>query len=254
MALAKDQGVADRPRRLFSAERRLRAEAGVPEAAAPASADMATLLAAIEGLRAEVRSLAGEEEPQAPTAPEQDPEAEDLRSEVWMLKVNLKALFNSIQQTKREIAALRPPGADDDRLHQVSGELDAIVQSTESATNDILMAAESIESLADRIKGQAKDEHIKHVADEIAERVVNIFEACNFQDLTGQRVSKVVKTLGFVEERVETMIEIWGPDAFAELPGDMEPDDVPDDDKKLLNGPALAGEGISQDDIDKLFD
>jgi chemotaxis protein CheZ len=84
--------------------------------------------------------------------------------------------------------------------------------------------------------------------------VIHIFEACNFQDLTGQRITKVVATLKFIETHIVRMMEIWGgievfqeltPQAMAERDGD----------KKLLNGPKLDGEvgHASQDDIDALF-
>ena len=77
-------------------------------------------------------------------------------------------------------------------------------------------------------------------------------EACNFQDITGQRITKVVNTLKFVEERIDAMIEIWGEDDIAEVDPSVTPDS--EGDSALLNGPALGDEGIDQNDIDKLFD
>ena len=81
----------------------------------------------------------------------------------------------------------------------------------------------------------------------------NIFTACSFQDLTGQRTSKVINALRYIEQRVNAMIAIWGvegvkpntdiPDAFT----DKRPD------AHLLNGPALDGYGVSQSDVDALF-
>ena len=76
-------------------------------------------------------------------------------------------------------------------------------------------------------------------------------ESCNFQDLTGQRTTKVITTLRHIEERIVAMIGIWGIEAFEELP---VPQSENDGDEALLNGPAKAGEGISQADIDALFD
>ena len=78
-----------------------------------------------------------------------------------------------------------------------------------------------------------------------------MFEACNFQDITGQRISKVVKTLQFIEERVNKMIEIWGEEGFTDVKQDQEERDA---EAALLNGPQLANQGVSQADIDKLFD
>ena len=77
-------------------------------------------------------------------------------------------------------------------------------------------------------------------------------EAYNFQDITDQRITKVVNTLKFVEERIAAMIEIWGEDDIAEVDPSVTPDS--EDDSVPLNGPALGDEGIDQNDIDKLFD
>jgi len=85
--------------------------------------------------------------------------------------------------------------------------------------------------------------------------VVSIFEACNFQDLTGQRINKVMNTMKLIEGHINVMMEIWGGvDAIkAHAPQII---DTREDDEKLLNGPKLEGDvgHASQDDIDALFD
>jgi chemotaxis protein CheZ len=95
----------------------------------------------------------------------------------------------------------------------------------------------------------------KLLSEEIQERVVSIFEACNFQDLTGQRINKVMTTMRFIENHVYEMMEIWGGvDAIkAHAPSII---DTREGDAKLLNGPKLDGDvgHASQDDIDALFD
>ena len=95
----------------------------------------------------------------------------------------------------------------------------------------------------------------KDQASDIQEQVVKIFEACNFQDLTGQRITKVVNAFCFIEQRVDHMMEIWGGiEGFK----DIEKFDLPErtDHEELLNGPALEEDEnvASQDDIDALFD
>ena len=79
-----------------------------------------------------------------------------------------------------------------------------------------------------------------------------MFEACNFQDITGQRITKIVNTFKFVEARINSMIEIWGADAIASVEPKVTDDGDPD--AALLNGPQLGDGGINQDDIDKLFE
>ena len=79
-------------------------------------------------------------------------------------------------------------------------------------------------------------------------------ECCTFQDITGQRVGKIVKSLQFVVERINAMVVLWGRDdiesVMKEIGMEME---MPEGDEALRNGPQLPGESISQDDIDKLF-
>ena len=130
-------------------------------------------------------------------------------------------------------------------------ELAAIVSATEHATNGVLSAAELIERTAVKLKAKTDDPEGKADLDGIMDAVVSIFEACNFQDITGQRIGKVVRTLDFIEERVVNMIQTWGAEAFANLPASVE---VPvADEAKLLNGPQLQGKAISQAEIDALF-
>lgn len=134
----------------------------------------------------------------------------------------------------------------------VTFELDAIVTSTERATQNILDASEKIDELVAAIGAQVKDPHAKQQAEEVREHVVAIFESCNFQDITGQRITKVVNTLKYVEDRINAMINIWGAETFVGLQPKEELD--VDEEAKLLNGPQLENRGISQSEIDKLFD
>ena len=102
-------------------------------------------------------------------------------------------------------------------------------------------------------KVQSADQQ-KRLADDIQERVISIFEACNFQDLTGQRISKVMSTMKFIEQHINEMMNIWGGvDAIkAHAPPIV---DTREGDDKLLNGPKLDGDvgHASQDDIDAMF-
>lgn len=153
-----------------------------------------------------------------------------------------------ILETQKEIAALRHPRATDDRLMAAVGELDAIVKATESATEKILSAVESVEGTLSKLGGAVDAEALEGAG----EALTSIYEACTFQDITGQRITKVVHTLDFIEERVQAMMAIWGERSFADLP---LPDEVdPGEEAGLLNGPGQDGERISQDDIDSLFD
>jgi len=84
----------------------------------------------------------------------------------------------------------------------------------------------------------------------IIDETNKIFEACSFQDITGQRISKVVKTLKDIETSVDDLLNLFGPVDKSKV-GELTDDR--DDDEKLKNGPQMAGQGVSQDDIDKLL-
>jgi chemotaxis protein CheZ len=174
-------------------------------------------------------------------------------TEFLKLKGELDVIQDAILRTKQEIATIHTTGFNGVEMGRVSNELGAVVGGTEQATQAILSAVEDIDQMANTLAAAMKNEHEKALAQDIQDRVIQIFEACNFQDLTGQRVGKVVTTLRFIEEHIDRMITIWGGiDALKDFSADPE---GADDEPKLLNGPKLDGDPghVSQDDIDALF-
>lgn len=175
------------------------------------------------------------------------------------LQQEITALMQHVQQTRSDIAALRPVDSGANRIEAATGELDAIVAATERATTDILNAAERIQEWTARMPRD--DEELAEIADAIEAWCIEILTACSFQDITGQRTTKVVNTLRYIEQRVNTMIEIWGVDktiSMAEMTAGgftashrKLNDERPD--AHLLNGPSL-GDGVDQNAIDSLFD
>ncbi len=171
--------------------------------------------------------------------------------ELSVLRGQLHDLKQSIDRTKIEIAAIHKPGENEDKFVTAAMELGAIVQATEEATNNILGAAEDIQEHAQAIRERITDTTSHDHLQAIDNLSIKIFENCNFQDITGQRTGKVVKTINYLEERILTMINIWGEEDFE---GIELSEDLRSEDDKLLEGPQLEGDGISQDDIDALFD
>lgn len=178
-------------------------------------------------------------------------------SEVYALRNEIDAMKAAITQTKREIASLYKSDEQGKGMRRVAGELDAVVSATEEATGSILSGLEDIETHVNMLRASGA---VKSANDEIGailDRVVSMYEACNFQDLTGQRITKIVNVLKFVEERLDKMIDVWGGlDAFQELIQHEAIAPALDDEKALLNGPKLEEDAghVSQDDIDSLFD
>ena len=174
--------------------------------------------------------------------------------EIQKLKKELDLIQSAINDTKQEIATLHVTGFQGPEMRRVTDELDAIVGGTETATEDILNAAEEIDQYANTLSALVKTEQEQNLCRDIRDRIVQIFESCNFQDLTGQRISKVVATLKFIEGHIVTMMDIWGGiEALKEFaPATI---DERSGDAKLLNGPKLDNDAghVSQDDIDALF-
>lgn len=172
-------------------------------------------------------------------------------SEVKVLKRELLTMFGHIQRIRKELAAIGQGGATHkDHFATMADQLDAIVESTEDATNDIMTNMEEIDALIAQAKSKVKDAEVAGLLDQVTDKANAVFEACSFQDLTGQRVTKVVKSLQFIEERVNTIIRTWGRDELEKVVVELKEDDP---DKKLLNGPQRKGEGVSQADVDKMF-
>ena len=160
----------------------------------------------------------------------------------------LRHLYEHIQEARSEIAHLQPNDLKEDKIPRAGAELEAIVQATEQATGTIMDAAEEIMS-ADPSDAEAH-------AEAVNDACMRIFEACSFQDITGQRITKVVATLTHIEDRLSSLQKAWGHedgDAPAAKPADVDDDAEVDEEANLLNGPALAGEGIAQDTVDSLL-
>ncbi|MCC8950296.1 protein phosphatase CheZ [Bradyrhizobium sp. Arg62] len=170
------------------------------------------------------------------------------------LKVELDLIHDAISRTKREIAVLHGKSFNGEEMAKVNGELGAVVGGTEQATQQILEAVEAIDQAASALANNVTPDQQKRLSEDIQERVVSIFEACNFQDLTGQRISKVMQTMKFIEQHINEMMNIWGGvDAIkSHVPAIV---DTREGDARLLNGPKLDGDAghASQDDIDAMF-
>lgn len=183
------------------------------------------------------------------------------------LYTQLQKLAEFISKTRAELALLRPNEMKQQFIPKATDELDAIVEATASATHRIMDAADLIMTCAE----SAPDD----VSAKINSAVTSIFEACTFQDITGQRVTKIVSMLKVIETRIDKMVEAVGEGevvAGVEKQAEEEPvssssqDEIdalfatgpsatnPDGTKgSTLHGPALPGQGASQDDVDAIL-
>lgn len=171
----------------------------------------------------------------------------DLSSQDVRLYGELERLARYILDTRREIAAIQPLDIREEHIPLANDELDAVVGATEDATNRIMDACDAVSAVAgqiDPVLGQA-----------LTEQVTRIFEACNFQDITGQRITRVVRTLVKIEERIGLLLEVFGDGTGHAVPTMPQPQENAggNSDDHLMNGPQLPGNAISQDEIDRLL-
>jgi chemotaxis protein CheZ len=129
------------------------------------------------------------------------------------------------------------------QTNRIAHELEEIVHSTEQATQRVLAAAEEIDQIAKNLSAAMTGKFEQGLAQDIQDLVIRIFEACNFQDLAGQRVTKVLGTLNFVEDHVSRVL--------AELKNPT----TQRNGTQVLHGPRLDGDRghVSQADIDLMF-
>jgi chemotaxis protein CheZ len=166
------------------------------------------------------------------------------------LKSEIFNLSQYIERFRLEIARLNK-GEPDSNFKNMSDHLDAIIEHTDMATHAILQNLEEISDLVGKIHEKAADPEAAALCDQAMEKTTHAMEACTFQDITGQRVTKIIRSMQFVEERVLAMVDLMGRDSVAKEAAVL-PEEKSDKDP-LLNGPQLPGNAISQDDIDKLF-
>ncbi len=172
-------------------------------------------------------------------------------STVDVLRRELQEMSGMILQAKREIAAMKPQGSQtDNRILSATEELDAIVSATERATSEILTKAERLGEICDLVGSLPGGEATK---EELSTISMDLLLACSFQDITGQRITKVVNVLRYLETRINSMVEIWGRDAFTTTQPVATATTDTRADAHLLNGPQLDGEAISQNDVDRMF-
>ncbi|PLX37290.1 MAG: hypothetical protein C0606_12425 [Hyphomicrobiales bacterium] len=169
------------------------------------------------------------------------------------VRMELADMASAIQRTKQEIADIQGDTAEADRFTQAANELDAIVNQTEKATQDILNSAEMVQEMAWTLREKNADPEISDTLDHHA---TEIYTACSFQDLTGQRTRKVVNVLAYLEAHINRMIDIWGSDEITDIIESVDARPEPphvDPDAHLLNGPQLEGHGMDQSAIDDLL-
>lgn len=166
-----------------------------------------------------------------------------VSSEQERLRGELDALAQMIAGMKQEVEAIRADEIETRHMPAVNGEIGAIAAHLEHATGDILDACENIERELATLEPSSSEA--------IQNQVTRIYEACNFHDISGQRIRKILNTLENVEERITALLEVLG-QRIAIDHGTSRASEPPAR-VSLLEGPQLPGAGRSQEEIDALF-
>lgn len=164
----------------------------------------------------------------------------------------LEKLAKYIRAAKREIAAIRPDDVKQEYLPKAADELDAVVEATAEATNAIMDSCEMVEG----VMGEVSDA----VSAKLMDATTRIYEACTFQDITGQRIGKVVNAMKHIEERIDALMDAFGGKSAPAKPkpaprkaGGKAAEKKVITDADLLEGPQLGDKAKSQAEIDALL-
>lgn len=164
------------------------------------------------------------------------------------LRDEIIKIANHIQTTKNEILALAPDKtASDGNIGVAAVQLDAVIKATEEAAHNIMDAADELQNIMGASSASDAD---KQKMMEVAGR---IYEACNFQDLTGQRIRKVMTALDFTESRIQRLINLFSSDGHISAETLAKATAPSNDNDGLLNGPQLPGQAPTQAEIDAMF-
>lgn len=156
---------------------------------------------------------------------------------------DLRGLYAKIEEILKQFREIREEAegiVENSQMPDAALHLNDVLQHTEEATTTILDAATTIGSLTDNAA--------------VAEQIGRIYEACTFQDISGQRIKKVLKHLNTLEEQLQGLSEAARGatgDAAAKPRAKAAP--AATGDAALMNGPALSTEAPSQADVDAMF-
>ena len=157
----------------------------------------------------------------------------------------LREIAGYIESMRQEIGALQVNDLKNSRLPSAGQELGAIVESTEKATNTIMGCAEAV------MAADASDPAASKAL--VDEKMLLIFESCSFQDITGQRIAKVVETLQHIEMRVARFADVMRAKDLEGYLNESERARAERKQRLMIHGPQLDGEGNAQDQVDELL-
>ena len=186
----------------------------------------------------------------------------------------LKEILESINDFKKTTVNKLDAGLNEiagDALPETSDQLEAIVTATEKATNTIIDTTEKMQDSHLRINDEMKK--IKEMKDQLERGLVgvinvmdsmesikkdndtylmNILEALSFQDITGQRIYKIVEIVSKMDKNIKQIVLDLGI-KIKKKNKDIDPDTIKKGEEllALMKGP--RDDGINQNDVDDII-
>ena len=175
------------------------------------------------------------------------------------LLAEVQELGDMLARARAEIAAMRVDDITASHIPQASDELEAILTHTAAATHCILEVCESLDALAEGLEKPARGGPSRAAAaGALRQATMRVYEACGFQDLTGQRIAKVVLALQAIDARIARILQAPGArsGAAAALEAAIAAtgaDGAEPPAGEVLHGPQLPAAAMGQHDIDQLL-
>lgn len=160
---------------------------------------------------------------------------ETMRAEIIYQLESVLAQFSSL---KTEISNISKEVLDKNFVPSIIMDLRSVIIQTEKSVTGILDVCDEINELSKGIND-------RNLREALIIKSTRILESCNFQDLTGQRIQKIVHHLSEIESIIYKMLHFLKPDFKLKYQTKKD---------ELLNGPQSAENAPSQDSIDALFD
>lgn len=161
----------------------------------------------------------------------------ETKAELESLYAEIKKIYQSFRQIRGEAEGI----LETCEMPDSKSQLGDVLASTENATVTIITHVSAIQEI---VSESALADDAKEA---VGEHVMQVFEACGFQDISGQRINKVMERLHTLEEQLMRL-------SAAGSGKPLEPTQQKKTRDPLLNGPQLSTDAPDQEAINRLFD
>ena len=173
--------------------------------------------------------------------------------------MTLAALERTMSRVREEVAALRADDLPEFAVASTLAQLDATLVHTATATDCILEVCETLDRMAGDLSS-LRGRRAREASLRLRDATRRIYEACGFQDITGQRIRRVKGIIKTIETRILSILTALEPLSAAEPIASQTMDGnrktVPIRkilEPRLLDGPQLPPLAMAQGDIDRLM-